>query len=94
LKIAEPQCRSVPVADALPQRSHKQRVWPQAALWIRLFLLCSSFLFFLLYLDGCAWSDRIVYTNEPFTFPRENPNNSQLAQGNDDAMMIAMASSV
>jgi hypothetical protein len=56
LKIAEPQCRSVPVADALPQRSHKQ----QAALWIKLFLLCSSFLFFLLYLDGCAWLERLV----------------------------------
>jgi hypothetical protein len=29
LKIAEPQCRSVPVADALPQRSHNQRICKQ-----------------------------------------------------------------
>ncbi len=40
-----------------------------------------------------GWND-LYNTNESFTFPRENPNNSRLAQGNDDAMMIAMASSV
>lgn len=85
MKIAEPQCHQL---QTEPNRTAIATTQSQAA-----GMAASSpvdkivpplFVIFVFPALSCAWSERLVYTNEPFTFPRENPKYSQLAQGNAD----------